>query len=472
MALDTKYRPRIFSDVVGQDGSIQILKQIVKTGTGFHQSYVFSGSYGSGKTTMARILARALLCESHVNGDPCDSCESCLEILSSGTSAAFTEVDAATQSSKEDVKRIRDQIAYDGLAGRRKIFLFDEAHRLSKDATDALLKPMEDDSVGTDEKQLVCIFCTTEPENMRDTLFSRCTMFQIKRLTPENISERLMGICGIEGITATLPALRLIAEVAECHMRNAIKSLEGVSRMGDVTEEAVHRYLHMGVNDQYLTILRETGRDLQAVMTASAKLQEAVSPSTAYSRLSEVAMMVYRYGVGASKVPSYWDTSKVEAVWDRSGDGLLMFANIFASKPGHPTFSMFDCDLCSLHVKLVGVPTKKLPTLHEIVQSAPQHGVAGPHQVGKDSAPGLDDPGPVVGKVPEVRDPAEDVKVTKPTVTKTGVFVNPAALRQKEPARVHPENPDTTITSDLSPDRFRDVLSELLQKRSVDGSRK
>ena len=158
MAFDTKYRPRTYGDVLGQDATADVLRQFVKEGRGFQQSYLFCGPHGSGKTTMGRILARALLCENPQEGEPCDQCESCLSILERGSSECFSEMDAATKSGKENITRITEEIQYSTFAGTRRVYLFDEAHRLSPQALDALLKPMEDEaSPDTDDKQLVCM---------------------------------------------------------------------------------------------------------------------------------------------------------------------------------------------------------------------------------------------------------------------------------------------------------------------------
>lgn len=112
--------------MLGQRGTVQILRQFVKTGAGFYQSYLFAGPFGSGKTTLGRILARALLCEAPVEGEPCDACTSCRSILDNGSSDNFVEVDAATNSGKADVKRITEEIEYATFSGRRRLYLFDE----------------------------------------------------------------------------------------------------------------------------------------------------------------------------------------------------------------------------------------------------------------------------------------------------------------------------------------------------------
>ena len=174
MSLDTKYRPRTYEDVLGQKDTIKTLKGFISSEAGWRQSYLFAYPYGSGKTTLGRIMARALLCENPVNGEPCDQCNSCKAMLNSSHDS-FIEVDAATNSGKADVKKLLESLNYTSFSGSKKLYLFDEAHQLSKDALDALLKPMEENDKGSFDKRLVCIFATTEPEKMRQTVLSRCS---------------------------------------------------------------------------------------------------------------------------------------------------------------------------------------------------------------------------------------------------------------------------------------------------------
>ena len=126
MALDTRYRPQTYGDVLGQEATVAVLKQFVIEGRGFHQSYVFCGQHGSGKTTLGRILARALLCEAPVDGAPCDQCPSCQTFLSGDTHECFEELDAATKSGKADLARIIEDVSYSTVSGKRRIYLFDE----------------------------------------------------------------------------------------------------------------------------------------------------------------------------------------------------------------------------------------------------------------------------------------------------------------------------------------------------------
>lgn len=125
MSLDTKYRPLRYGDVLGQDATIKVCKEYVRTGHGFRQSYVFAGAHGGGKTTCGRILARALLCENPQEGEPCDECPSC-KVMLADKSENFVEVDAATNSGKDDVRRITEEAQFGSFSGNRKIYLFDE----------------------------------------------------------------------------------------------------------------------------------------------------------------------------------------------------------------------------------------------------------------------------------------------------------------------------------------------------------
>lgn len=349
MSLDINYRPRTYDDVLGQEAIIAILRQYVAQGRGFRQSYLFCGNHGSGKTTLGRILARALLCEKPKDGNPCDECSSCRGLLEDNTSAEFTEVDAATHSGKADVKAITELIQYDTFSGKRRIYLFDEAHQLSKDALDALLKPLEDTLPGSEDKRLVCIFCTTEPEKMRATVLSRCApAFVIQPQTPKLIASRLADICVKENIAHDPDMLVLIAEMTECHIRDALKAVEGVSMLGGVTREHVASYLHLDLNNAYLDLLDAIGSNLEAAFEAAKLIMQRASPVTCYEKLAEVAMLAFQTTVGGS-VPAHWGREKLKELGLRKGLSLLGYASRFASRPGRPTAAMLLMDIAHLH---------------------------------------------------------------------------------------------------------------------------
>lgn len=366
MSLDIKYRPATYHEVLGQEATKTILRRYVSSGKGRQQSYLFAGKWGSGKTTLGRILARALLCDDPVEGNPCNECPSCRDILENGSSDCFTEVDAATNSGKSEIKKLIEDIGYDTFSGKQRIYLFDEAHRLSKEALDALLKPLEDNVRGTANKKLVCIFCTTEPEKMRDTVLSRCApAFTIDTLPPDVIAGRLQYICEQEGIEADLEALQTIATVTECHIRDALKAVEGVSMLGRVDAGNVAQYLNLDQIGLYLTILNSLGVKLNPEGQPSPSwglnmayqavdlLLEKASPATLYQRLAEASMAAYQIHLGAAKAVVYWDPERIAALAQR-GEVLLGYASRLSSKPGRPTGAMLKCDLAALHHGVAG----------------------------------------------------------------------------------------------------------------------
>jgi DNA polymerase-3 subunit gamma/tau len=356
VSLATKYRPLRYSDVLGQDATIAVCKQIVVEGKGFHQSYVFAGAHGGGKTTCGRILARAMLCERPVEGEPCDECESCVAILNDA-SENFIEVDAATNSGKDHIKRITEEAQFGSFSGKRKLYLFDECHELSKSAMDAMLKPLEDNIRGSEEKQLVCIFCTTEPKKMRGAIMSRCApAFKIRLNTPEEIAKRLGFILDSEELEYEPAILSVVAEVCECHVRDSIQAVEGVSMLGRIDRENVERYLHLDANVLYLDLLESLGTDLPRALLTVEKLIERVSPATCYENMADLSMMAYRLShVGHASVPSFWDRDRVKGVGDLHKEFLVLFAQSFAERPAYATMSMLLCDVGALHQKRAGI---------------------------------------------------------------------------------------------------------------------
>lgn len=350
MSLDTKYRPLRYEDVLGQEATVSVLRCFVDQGLGFRQSYLFAGRHGSGKTTLGRILARSLLCESPVEGGPCDQCPSCRSILELGVSESFVEVDAATNSGKADIQKILTEIGYSTFNGKRRIYLFDEAHQLSTSALDAMLKPLEEATPGSEDRRLVCIFCTTEPEKMRATILSRCApAFVVNPLAPSVLAERLTQICEAEGIENDPQVLPLIAEITECHVRDAIKAVEGVSMLGPVNRDNVVRYLHLDLNAVYLEVLAALGGSLDDVLSGLTTLLERVSPSTCYEHLARASLFSYKVSLGLAKNPLYWDREALETVGNLHGDQLLDIASMLSIRLGKPTSATLECDLIQLH---------------------------------------------------------------------------------------------------------------------------
>lgn len=343
MSLDTKYRPYKYSDVLGQKETIKTLKGFIKSDAGWRQSYLFAGPYGSGKTTLGRIMARALLCSSTVDGEPCDECVSCKSMLD-GSHDSFIEVDAATNSGKADVKKLLEDLAYTSFSGSKKLYLFDEAHQLSKDALDALLKPMEENDKGSFNKKLVCIFATTEPEKMRQTVLSRCApAFIIKHVKSDEIADRLAKVCEEEGFTYEREALLLIADFTEGHIRDALKAIEGVasSNEGNVGLDGVRAYLHVDRNDQISQLLVEDTPNALGIID---DLLGSSPVGVLYDRLLTATSWAITIGLNAGNPPPFWKKDILEKAWDMHQTNLLLLADALASAPLRPTGAMFKVD--------------------------------------------------------------------------------------------------------------------------------
>lgn len=580
MSLDTKYRPRTYADVLGQEGTVQILRSYVTKKQGFQQSYLFGGAWGSGKTTLGRILARALLCENPSEGNPCDACDSCESILETGASECLIEVDAATNSGKADIAKIVEDIQYGTFSGKRKIYIFDECftedtmlitpegarsikdlveqryeglvfscnpetgttcwqpvtnwyaleedrecltlefdngtlltvtvdqeiftknrgwvaasaltedddicetriaslaseemarlirstsvgkkkvydvtvaethsffaysrngrqdhailahncHEMSKSAMDSLLLPLEDPIPGSNDKKLVCIFCTTEPEKMRPAILSRCApAFMIRPASPEQIADRLAQIAQTEGLEYDHDALVLIAEVTECHIRDALKAVEGVGMAGRLDRPSVLTYLHMDANGLYVDVLEALGQDLKQAMEAAQKALLQVSPSTLYRSLSDLAILAYKVGcLETGNVPSYLDRDRLVAIGQLHRDFLIEIASRLSKSPSRPTPSMLVCDISTLHLLRTGAVSAVLRTEIPIAGSATPASVVSSEESKSTEDPPKSDPSHE-GQVPP---PESTGKVDRKSyTTSTGVYIDERALRSRK----------------------------------------
>jgi len=214
LVLYRKYRPQTFGEVVGQEHVVKTLTNSIK-GNNISHAYLFSGPRGSGKTTIARIFAKAISCE-HADGfEPCNKCSSCLEITSQ-RSIDLVEIDAASHRGIDDVRELREGIKFAPVKSKYKIFIIDECHQLSKDASNALLKTLEEPPA-----HAIFILATTESHKMLPTILSRCQKFDFKRLQTPEIIQKLQFIAKKEGIKFEDSALSLIALNSRGSFRDA-----------------------------------------------------------------------------------------------------------------------------------------------------------------------------------------------------------------------------------------------------------
>lgn len=218
-ALYRKWRPKSFPEVVGQEPVVQTLTNQVKTGRVGH-AYLFCGTRGTGKTTIAKIFARAVNCEQPVDGSPCNECASCRTIMD-GSSMNVVEIDAASNNGVDNIREIRDEVKYSPTEGRYRVYIIDEVHMLSAGAYNALLKTLEEPP-----SYVIFILATTEVHKIPVTVLSRCQRYDFKRIAANQILGQLEKLTAAEGIDAEEKALKYIARAADGAMRDALSILE------------------------------------------------------------------------------------------------------------------------------------------------------------------------------------------------------------------------------------------------------
>lgn len=222
-ALYRKFRPLKFEDMVGQEHITKTLRNQIMAGRVGH-AYLFNGGRGTGKTTTAKILARAVNCLNPQNGEPCNECEICQEILS-GALTDVVEMDAASNNSVEDIRSIREEVNFLPTKAKYRVYIIDEVHMLSTGAFNALLKTLEEPP-----EHVKFMLATTEPQKLPATILSRCQRFDYKKISNEDVVKRLKIICAESNIQITDEALQILAVLSEGAMRDAISILERCSQ--------------------------------------------------------------------------------------------------------------------------------------------------------------------------------------------------------------------------------------------------
>lgn len=280
LVLARKWRPKDFSDTVGQEHVLRALINALESGR-LHHAYLFAGTRGVGKTTIARILAKALNCDTGVTATPCGECSACNEI-DEGRFVDLIEVDAASKTKVDDTRDLLDNVQYAPARGRFKVYLIDEVHMLSKSSFNALLKTLEEPP-----PHVKFLLATTDPQKLPVTVLSRCLQFNLTRLTPRLIQDRLVHICKAEGIEFDLPALALLARAADGSLRDALSLLDQAIAYcgGKVAELPVAKMLGTIDRDHVSKLIKLLAADdATGVIAAIAEIDEQFPD---YARLLE-----------------------------------------------------------------------------------------------------------------------------------------------------------------------------------------
>ena len=289
--LARKWRPRSFSTLVGQEHVVRALIHAL-TEQRLHHAYLFTGTRGVGKTTLARILAKSLNCESGISATPCGQCSACQEI-DAGRFVDLLEVDAATNTRVDEMRQLLENAVYAPTRGRFKVYVIDEVHMLSNSAFNAMLKTLEEPP-----EHVKFILATTDPQKIPVTVLSRCLQFNLKQMPPQAITGHLSHILEAESVPFEAPALALLARSANGSMRDALSLLDQAIAHGTgKVEESLVRDMLGTVDQDYLfTLLEAMAQGDVSAMLSVADLMTERSLSFD-SALQDLAAMLTRLQV-------------------------------------------------------------------------------------------------------------------------------------------------------------------------------
>lgn len=301
--LARKWRPRTFEDMVGQEHVLQALIHALDNQR-LHHAYLFTGTRGVGKTTIGRLLARCLNCETGVTATPCGTCSSCQEIQE-GRFVDLIEIDAASRTGVDDMRELTDNVQYSPTRGRFKVYLIDEVHMLTNQSFNAFLKTLEEPP-----EHVKFLLATTDPQKLPVTVLSRCLQFNLKRMTPEHIAGHLRHVLTQEGIPFEEPALWLLARAADGSMRDALSLTDQAIAFGNQTLSGSDVSNMLGTIDQ---------RDIENLVNA---LVEDDGPAL-LSEINRISDFAPDYSVILADLLSLFHRVTMEQVVPGSVDNAL-----------------------------------------------------------------------------------------------------------------------------------------------------
>ena len=301
--LARKWRPRTFEDMVGQEHVLQALVHALEHQR-LHHAYLFTGTRGVGKTTIGRLLARCLNCETGITPNPCGECDSCKEILE-GRFVDLIEIDAASRTGVDDMRELTDNVQYAPSRGRFKVYLIDEVHMLTNQSFNAFLKTLEEPP-----EHVKFLLATTDPQKLPVTVLSRCLQFNLKRMTPEHIVGHLKHVLTEETIPFEEPALWLLARAADGSMRDALSLTDQAIAFGNENLSASDVSNMLGTIDQ---------RDIERIVST---LVERDGPGL-LAEISRISEFAPDYGVILADLLSLFHRVTMEQVVPGSADNAL-----------------------------------------------------------------------------------------------------------------------------------------------------
>lgn len=433
VALYRRWRPQDFDALVGQQPVKTALSNALSSGRIAH-AYLFSGPRGTGKTSTARILAKALNCEQGPTPHPCGHCLNC-ERIAAGTSMDVFEIDAASNRGIEEIKSLREQLAFAPVNGRYKIYIIDEVHMLTTEAFNALLKTLEEPPA-----HVIFILATTDPHRIPATIHSRCQRFDFRRVTVDEIAEHLALVAEKSGIRAEAEALRLIAIQAEGGMRDALSLLDQCGVMSQqVTVQTVRevlgivgreslRELVLGIGKQQvpqvleqLSFLLEQGKDVKQILTELAEYLRALllyqaAPSYQEPYLTDTAEEL-------EKCVQFFSRDRIMAAQQRLHEAVSELR--WTMRP-RITAELCLFDLCRMEGSTLAALAARVELLEQKLRQQPAVQVL---------------PNAYAG-VPETMQPYEAAVMPQPDAEKlpepvqqTNIVAKPASVRQKEAVR-------------------------------------
>ena len=370
-ALYRTYRPQTFEEVAGQEHIVRTLKNALATGKIAH-AYLFAGPRGTGKTTMAKLFAKALNCEEGI-GHQCNECKNCIQIME-GSHPDVLELDAASNNGVDEIRELIDKVKYGTILGRYKVYIIDEVHMLSTGAFNALLKTLEEPP-----EHVIFILATTEPHKILPTILSRCQRYDFNKVSEKDIKERLKAVLLNEGVEYVEDAVDLIVSLADGGMRDALSILEKVlaySRNRLNVEDVLNIFALESKEEKIKLIHSIVNGDMSDVLS---RLNNYISKGTDIKRLTEDLLSILEDVViyNSSNIPNYLESLKEEDALELSAylsnehalkmidvlmEAIKDYKNVTSINP------LFEITLIKLTSLSNAKPTPKVEKVVEIVK--------------------------------------------------------------------------------------------------------